>query len=210
MLKIDFLGDSITEGALASCPEKTFVALVGKMLPCLARNYGISATRIARQHKPSPDSRWDLDFVKRVDDLTKDADFVVVFGGTNDYGHGDAPFGKIGNKTCMTYCGAVYMLMKRLCKKFRKEQIIIIPPIHRVNEDNPYGEGNKEVPSKSLGEYRDVIIETAKQFGVHLLDITDEIGPAEGNPLLGDGLHPNDEGHHKIATLICEYIQSLI
>ena len=210
MIAIDFLGDSITEGAMASSPEKTFVALVGKMLPCFARNYGISGTRIAKQRTPSSDPRADLDYVQRVDDLGTDADFVVVFGGTNDYGHGDAPFGKMGNKTCMTFCGSVYMLMKKLLKKFRKEQIIVIPPLHRVNEDNPYGEGNKEVPSKSLGEYRDVIIDTAKQFGVHVLDLTEEIGPAEGNPLLGDGLHPNDEGHHKIATLICQYINKLI
>ena len=210
MIKINFLGDSITEGALASSQEKTFVSLVGKMLPCVARNYGISATRIAKQHTPSPDPRFDLDFVQRVDDLTTDADFVVVFGGTNDYGHGDAPFGKMGNKTTATFCGSVYMLMKRLLKKFTKEQIIIIPPIHRVNEDNPYGEGNKTVPGRPLGEYRDVIIDTAKQFGVRLLDITEEIGPAEGNPLIEDGLHPNDEGHLKIAKLICEYINKLI
>ena len=92
MITIDFLGDSITEGALASSQEKTFVALVGKMLPCFARNYGVSATRIAKQRIPSADPRADLDFVQRVEDLDSTADFVVVFGGTNDYGHGDAPF----------------------------------------------------------------------------------------------------------------------
>ena len=102
------------------------------------------------------------------------------------------------------------MLIKRLLKKFTKEQIIIIPPIHRVNEDNPYGDGSKAVPGKPLSEYRDVIIDTAKQFGVRLLDITEEIGPAEGNQLIEDGLHPNDEGHLKIAKLICEYINKLI
>ena len=35
-----------------------------------------------------------------------------------------------------------------------------------------------------------------------------EIGKAEGNPLIADGLHPNDEGHEKIARLILSYIEA--
>lgn len=210
MLKINFLGDSITEGALASSQENTFVSLVGKMLPCIARNYGISGTRIAKQYTPSENLRYDLDFVQRVDDLSDDADFVVVFGGTNDYGHGDAPFGKMGSTTNKNFCGAVYSLFNKLLKKYKKEQIIVIPPLHRLNEDNPLGDGSKKKPGKPLCAYRDVIIETAKQFGVGILDITSEMGFAENSPYIEDGLHPNDEGHQKIAELICDYINKLI
>lgn len=210
MLKINFLGDSITEGAAASSQDNTFVALVGKMLPCIARNYGISGTRIAKQYTPSENQRYDLDFVTRVDDLNEDADFVIVFGGTNDYGHGDAPFGKMGSTTNKNFCGAVYSLFNKLLKKFTKEQIIVIPPLHRLDEDNPLGDGSKKKPGKPLSAYREVIINTAEQFGVRVLDIVNKIGPAEENPLIADGLHPNDEGHHKIAELICEYINKLI
>ncbi len=210
MLKINFLGDSITEGAAASSQDNTFVALVGKMLPCLARNYGISGTRIAKQYTPSENQRYDLDFVQRVDDLDPDADYVVVFGGTNDYGHGDAPFGKMGSTTNKNFCGAVYSLFNKLLKKYRKEQIVVIPPLHRLDEDNPLGDGSKKKPGKPLSAYSDAIVNTANQFGIGVLDIASEFGPAEGNPLIADGLHPNDEGHQKIAELICEYINKLI
>ena len=47
MLKINFLGDSITEGCMASKPENGYVSLIGKMLNAEVRNYGIGGTRIA-------------------------------------------------------------------------------------------------------------------------------------------------------------------
>ena len=46
-MKINFLGDSITEGVGASAPENNYVSLVGKKTGHEVINYGISGTRIA-------------------------------------------------------------------------------------------------------------------------------------------------------------------
>ena len=210
MLTINFLGDSITEGALADAQEDTFVCRVGKMFPCLARNYGISGTRIAHQFTPSQDPRYDLDFIRRIDDLDKEADFVVVFGGTNDYGHGDAPFGNLDDDGEDTFCGCLNALFKKLLNFYKKEQIIVIPPLHRIGENNPYGDGSKKEPGEPLSSYREAIIDLGNFYGVHILNIVEEFGRAEGNPLIADGLHPNSQGHLKIAQLICDYINKLI
>ena len=210
MLKINFLGDSITEGYVASEKEKCFVSLVGKFGNWETRNYGIGGTRIAKQRHPSQESRWDLDFVSRANQMDPNADFVFVFGGTNDYGHGDAPFGAMGDETPDTFCGAVRYLIKLLLKTYRKDQIIFLLPIYRVNEDSPWGDGSRTTPCSPLSEYRSAIAAIAKSEGIRILDIKDEIGRAEDNPLIADGLHPNDAGHARMAELIVQYIKNVL
>lgn len=66
ILKINFLGDSITEGVAASSPEKCYVELVADLLNCEVRNYGISGTRFAKQQKPSSNPLFDEYFASRV------------------------------------------------------------------------------------------------------------------------------------------------
>lgn len=205
---INFFGDSITEGALASSQDKTFVQLVGKLLDCEVYNYGISGTRFAKQRMPSQEPRFDLDFCSRVHNLDKSADYTFVFGGTNDYGHGDAPIGEIGDKTPDTFCGAVDYLVRELLKQFKREQIIFILPLYRKGEENPYGEGLKANPTLPLQGYRDIMSKILKSYNIEIFDIKDLVGKPGESDLFGDGLHPNDKGHLKIANLIVDYIKA--
>ena len=57
--KINFLGDSITEGHGTSATEKRFTDLVAQRYGAECRNYGIGGTRIALQHTPSAEPIWD-------------------------------------------------------------------------------------------------------------------------------------------------------
>lgn len=207
-MKINFLGDSITEGAAASSIEKTYVYLVGKMLNAEVRNYGVSGTRFARQYIPSLEPRFDLDFCMRAKEMNDDADYVFVFGGTNDYGHGDAPIGKLGDKTKDTFYGAIDELVNILLKKYKKEQIIFIPPLYRISEDNRFGEGNKKEAGPTLQEYRSYMMEVLNKYKIEVFDIKDKMGKPEGNDLYQDGLHPNDKGHQKLAELIANYFKN--
>lgn len=204
---IDFFGDSITEGVGASSTDKCFVERVGQILQCQVLNHGIGGTRFAHQSKPSDEPRWDLDFCYRLKDLNKNADLVFVFGGTNDFGHGDAPIGKIEDDTPNTFYGACNFIVDSLLRMYKKEQITFILPLHRVGEDNPRGDGYKK-PSLVLEGYRNVIKEVLDKKEISYLDIRDNLGKAEENPLFIDGLHPSDEGHELIAQLVVEYIKS--
>ena len=212
MLKINFLGDSITCGEKATSPEKGFVNLVGKMLPAEVRNYGISGTRFARQRTPSEKSYYDLYFSSRVKDMNHDADLVFVFGGTNDYGHGDAPIGKMGDKTVDTFYGAVDELINELLKYYKKEQIIFIVPLYRYDELNPYGSRGtaKKVPGPTLPQYRSYMLEVLNKYEMNILDIKDQFGKAEGSDLFEDFVHPNDKGHQKLAELVVRFIKEII
>ena len=202
MLKINFLGDSITEGACATAEENTYVQQVGKMTGAIVRNYGISATRIAIATSPSVDPRWDMYFGSRVDNMDTDADLVFVFGGTNDFGHHNVIYGQIGDKTPNTFCGAVDYLINKLLQYFKNEQIIFITPLYCSEEF-------REEFEHPLEDFRKAIIEVAKSYDVKVMDIKDDIGMPFDNPMIADGLHPTDLGHHRIAELITDFIRKL-
>ena len=203
---INFLGDSITEGYSATSKDNCYVSLAGKILNCKVNNYGICGTRIARQSIPSFEPSFDLDYCSRAKDLDPNADFTIVFGGTNDYGHGDAPIGKLGDKTPFTFYGAVQCLIDELLKRFKKEQIIFLSPLYRFNENDPLGDGSRIKPTIPLQGYRDVLKEVVEKNDIKYFDVKDQFGKPEDTDLFSDGLHPNDKGHQKLAEILANYI----
>ena len=209
--KIVFLGDSITEGVGASCTEAMYPNVLERIAELSEiKNYGISATRIARQNPPGdPTSRADLDFCMRYVEMDDDADVVIVFGGSNDYGHGNAPFGTDSDRTPDTFCGAVHFLMEGLIRKYPESTIVFLTPLHRENENAPsMGNG---LPLKN---YVDQIKITAEQYSIPVLDLYAMGGicpdiPEQKAALCPDGLHPNDAGYLKIAARIKGFLEQL-
>ncbi len=215
-MKINFLGDSITEGAGATLIENRYVNVVGAMLDCEVRNYGVGGTRFARQSKYSPANVWDYDFMMRMEimaNIDPDADFVFVFGGTNDFGHGDAPLGKMGDKTPYTFYGATAIIAEFLLEKYGKDKLCFMLPIRRYHEDSVMGDGgNKKEPGPILREYVDAIVEVLEAYGVSYIDLFNGFIPT---PMTGgateyfvDGLHPNNMGHRMIAEKVVEYVKN--
>lgn len=211
MKKILFLGDSITQGACASCLENQFVELVGKKLPCQAINYGIGGTRIAKKINPIPDARHAcdyLDFNTRAVHMDKDADFVFVMGGTNDHGHGDCPLGTMEDTSLYTFYGALKQLVKYLQDTYGKEKICFIMPMHKYDEDNVLGDGSRINPTVSFKYYRKAYKEVCDLYGIDLIDVDDifPIPAKRETDVFFDGLHPNDKGHALIANKIINYL----
>ena len=96
--KICFLGDSMTEGyGLENVGDRYDNVLCREYSLASVKAYGVNGSRLAHQKTPSKMPRYDLSFCSRMYDMDKDADAVVVFGGTNDFGHGQAPLGSIDN-----------------------------------------------------------------------------------------------------------------
>ena len=208
--KVHFLGDSITEGAGSSNSQtKAYVGLFQKAYPSATiTNYGIGGTRIARQINPSATPRHDLDFNMRALEMEDDADLVVVFGGTNDFGHGDAPFGEWGDKDESTFCGAVYALYEKLLCKYPLGRVLVLTPLHRDSE------ATANMHGKVLKDYVDVIRKTAELFSFPVLDLyaVSGINPRMGKvkeTLLPDGLHPNDRGYQRLFEIIDAYIKGM-
>ena len=206
-LTIHFLGDSITEGVGTSSPEQTYhQRLREKYQWKNAYNYGLSGTRIAPQREPSNCLAWDLYFALRAESMGRKADAVVVFGGTNDYGHGDAPFGAIDDERSDTFCGALHGLIKKLKADFPNSEIIFMTPLHRVDETKITRPGGREL--KAYAEAMRVICE---QHDIPVIDLF-KINPMDpyDASLMPDGVHPNDAGHKILAQVIGEALEKIL
>ncbi len=207
-MQFNFLGDSITAGAGAGVPEKMYTYLVCRHFDAKENNYGVGGTRIAPKTVPSRDITQDETFLERARNMPTDADFTFVFGGTNDYGHGDAPLGQFGDREPDTFYGAVWELCQYLLSRFPREKLCFILPLHRVNEDSPYGEFNcKPIPSGSLSDYVTAIAKTLEQCQIEYIDFGDVFTIEALDSLTADGLHPNPEGHQLIANRLCGYLE---
>ena len=212
--KINFLGDSITEGHGTSGESCFFTTLIAQQTGAVCRNYGIGGTRIARQTVPSENPRHDLDFPGRVDEMDPDADIVVVFGGTNDFGHGDAPLGCMADRDVYSFYGGLHTLYTRLLEKYPSARIVVLTPLHRLNEDNPRGDGKKPQDVATLKEYVAIIREVAEYYSLPVLDLFASSGmqpkvPVMQQRYIPDGLHPNDAGHRLLAEQIIRFLQQL-
>lgn len=211
-LKINFLGDSITEGHGVEVNE-SFVGLVAAQTGALCRNYGIGGTRIAKQRIPSENPRWDLDFCSRVEQMDPDADVVVVFGGTNDYGHGDAVMGTMKDRTPNTFYGALHTLYTSLLNKYPDSLIIVATPLHRLNDGIGISPSGLYTLPYPLRDYVNVIREVAEYYSLPVLDLYANSGLQPKVEVINqkyflDGLHPNAAGHRVLARQVLTFLRS--
>ncbi len=207
-MQFNFLGDSITAGAGADAPENMYTYLVCQHFGARENNFGVCTTRIAAQTKPSENPADDETFLTRAMKMPKDADFTFVFGGTNDYGHGDAPLGQMGDDTAYTFYGAMRQLCAYLTETFPRQKLCFILPLHRYAEDDPHGEfGRKPLPAGTLAQYIDAIVETLREFDIAYLDLRHLIPMDKLDDYTVDGLHPNSTGYKRIADALCAYLE---
>ena len=194
---INFLGDSITQG-LKWQKKEIFCYYLSKWLNIKVNNQGVHSTRIARQEGD------DKDFNYRLKDLDDKADFTFIFGGTNDYGMGEAELGDINSDSYYTFYGALKNLVKNLLKKFNNDKICFILPLSRFEE-------NKIIKHGTLSNYREIIKEICDLNKIDYLDLCEQLPiPNIGgkSEYFKDGLHPNKKGHKLIAKNIIKYLKN--
>jgi len=213
--KINFLGDSITEGACLDDWNNVYWMRLGRETGATVRGYGIGGTRIAPRLNPERpgEEGFGQYFGSRVAGMDPDADIVVVWGGTNDFGHGDVPLGTIDDRDNTTFYGALHCLYRALWEKYPTATIVVMTPLHRVGEHDTLNEhGNPAIaPFKVI---RDTIIEVAAYYSFPVLDLyalsnlNPEL-PVIKETFMPDGLHPNDAGHERIAGRLMGFLKSL-
>ena len=213
--KINFLGDSITEGACLDDWNNVYWMRLGRETGATVRGYGIGGTRIAPRLNPERpgEEGFGQYFGSRVEAMDPDADIVVVWGGTNDFGHGDVPLGTIDDRDNTTFYGALHCLYRALWEKYPTATIVVMTPLHRVGEHDTLNEhGNPAIaPFKVI---RDTIIEVAAYYSFPVVDLyaisnlNPEL-PIIKETFMPDGLHPNDAGHERIASRLLGVLKAL-
>lgn len=211
-LKINFLGDSITEGYGVSDSNNVYwKRLETNEALAVARCYGIRGTRYATRIVPSVTPRLNQNFCDRYNEMDDDADVVVVFGGTNDYGSGgDVPLGTPSDRTPYTFYGACHTLYSGLVEKYPSATIVIMTPLHRLTEE-PTATKKDKPP---LSAYVAIEQEVAEFYALPVLDLWATSGIQPRLPIIQeryvpDGLHPNDAGHELLYKRLAGFLKSL-
>ncbi len=202
---IVFLGDSITQGSGTTGPDKVFHQLIKEKYELKeAYNCGISGTRIAKQTAFS-NHIYDIYFASRIDFCPEEADAVVVFGGTNDYGHGDAVIGDEASQDVSTFFGGLNVLYDKIKKKYPKARLVFMTPIERTSQTDPHPPENK-----ILEDYSKAIKTVCKNKNIDCIDLfASGILDPYNTDLVPDGLHPNDAGHKIMADYIAKKLLEL-
>ena len=215
--KVIFLGDSITQGVGVSSPENRYTDVFARATGAVVLNYGVSGTRIARQKVPyfsSENAALERDYLVRLDEDINDpsADLFVVFGGTNDFGHGDASLGSFYERDEYTFYGAMHSLVNKIANKYPEARIVFMTPLHRDKENSPCNE--QGMPHAPLKDYVNAIREVCEYYSIPVLDLYKNSGMQPSIKIhkelyMPDGLHPSDKGASRIAYMLAEFVKTL-
>ena len=217
-MKIACLGDSITnlgEGIT------TYASLLGsETFPLDAQNVGLSGSALGVPSKPGANQALSERYVQ----IGKDADIILIFGGSNDYGHTDFPV-PLGDPAGAdtdraTFSGALRYLIKTLREDYPNALLIYATPMIRndavwyksISLDREVTE--KNVFGCSLCDYREAGIAVCKAMNCPYLDTyaVPELNPlAEENRLarFRDGVHLNDAGAAFLASWFTSNIERI-
>ncbi len=168
--------------------------------------------------------------VDRIAEMDDDADVVLIMVGTNDFYYDWTAFGemsegyyRLGKEPSEeTFFGAMHLMMRRLLAKYRNKDIVLVTPIKRLQ---PMGVGrgtwdgfypeDKNALGLTLNDYRLAIKEIADYYSVPCIDLyaTSGLNPHIDPTLFGDKdtkvVHPNEEGHERMASVIVAALRSM-
>lgn len=218
---IAFLGDSITDSNYVNGGQ--YVRSYQALTNCVVSNHGASGTHMAKKS-----SSEFSDFMSRSAGIPNTVDMVIVFGGTNDFGHPStaSPFGYFtdgANPSLYTFYSGLHNLFKSLYLRFsiRGIPVVIMTPIHHGNtidtkeytiaSDDTLTEGINPSTGKSFKQYVEAIKEVAAYYSLNVIDAYSHSGI---NPCLDltysvDGLHLNDAGGLKLAKFIYPLLEDV-
>ena len=202
---INFLGDSITYGydgqAGGGRVENPYPSIVKDLLKFnTCNNYGINGSTITGNDELGV-SPMNIRYSSM-----SEADYVIVFAGTNDHGQ-NMILGTPNDITNSTFYGSLDILIKGLINKYPKARIAFITPLRKSNI-SANSNGN------SLEDFVNVIKEKCKEYAIPILDFYNLSGciPQIANfktNNLPDGLHPNQDYYYVLAKKIAHFIESL-
>ena len=209
-----FIGDSITYGVGTNKIYYEYIKetlLLGNV-----KAFGVSGSCISSK------SDYGLDnspLSNRINSIPS-ADLIVVFMGTNDYGH-ETPLGSIDDTDDVSFYGALNFVAKTLITNNPTSTIIFVTPLHR------YGFGTSKILNQSftydylpngvghsLKDYKDAIVNVCERWSIPVVDLYGNSGinpaiPSIKNNYFTDGIHPNSNGHERISEIICNELEDL-
>lgn len=204
--KIACLGDSITYGVGGSDDGEGGKINYGYFLEEILNAKEV--TTYGEGGMPLGDGYTDGSLINRFENIPKDTDIVIVFGGVNDFFIGKEYFGDMETKEDNTYCGSVNEMMQEMTVDYPKSDIFFVTTYKNSMEQVEKFDGN-------LNDYMEVQRNLAEEYNINIIELYAtgfmDMNIPEIKNLLGyDSIHPNDAGsmvlaQHFAAELISYY-----
>ena len=234
--KVVFLGDSITDPAQTNRPQRVYWQYLAEdlgLVPCV---YAVSGYQWDRVYKAAQKMRDEMGLSADAILIfagTNDYMNGIPLGEWYDVAEEKVFLkGKTHNlprrrfsKDMKTFKGRINTVMDFLRTNFPDQQIVIMTPLHRGHYD--LGDSNvqpeESIPNalgRYLEEYVAALREAADIWSVPVIDLYRESGlyPVNASyakcfryagPKVWDKLHPNSEGHRRLAKTIAARLMAL-
>ena len=189
---VNFLGDSVTSGA-------TYVNALNDIIGFgTVNNYGQIGTTIGGTSSSS--------FVNRYTSMANDADLVIVFGGINDFWHGDDTLGSIDDDTNETLYGSLNLLCNGLIDKYPTKSICFMTPLRTSIAAGGLIENMDDVTA--------AIIRVCKKFAIPVFDLYNVYGFTPSvksvvETFYTDTVHPTEAGGKWIAERLAKFLETI-
>ena len=209
-----FLGDSITYGAKTTKIYHQYLKELVGFSVC--NNYGVDGASVTNHYSG---------ICTRYNNVASDSDIIFIFGGTNDFYY-NKPLGewytlsgttRTLNKDMSTFRGALAVTCDGLITKFPTKQIVLMTPIHRDRLNNQQTDLEANASGLYLDDYVECVKEAGRIFGIPVIDLNGESGlypmnTENANAFFSetDKLHPNANGHLKMARIIQGKLRTIL
>ena len=208
-----FVGDSITAGSGTTKIYYSFLEEALGFDSVTAMGVGGSCISAASDY-----GTGNQPLISRYQNIPS-TDLIVIFMGTNDYGH-ETPLGSVEDTKDGTFYGALNTIIPALIAKHTSSKIVFVTPLHR------YGFGTSKILGTqftydnipngigaTLGDYVDALKTVCANNGVSVIDLHTEctLDPSDAavrSTYMPDGLHPNASGHEVIAEIIESHLRT--
>ena len=200
-LKINCLGASNTRIIKTvdgiTVRDVNYPVILGLILRCTVRNYGLPGSNIA----VTPD-RSDS-YAERVAGMEKDADLVILQGWGNDARHG-VPIGRPADLRPDTYIGALELCILNIEKIYPRSKLILLSGFSVRRSTKRLGDG---LPYE---EFAEAFFETGRRFGCEPLDFYSDSRFDPDNPeALPDGIHMSEKTCRIYSDKVADLIRDL-
>lgn len=214
-VKITIMGDSLT--AASNMPEEdrvkyAYPVLLQEILGCKeVVNLGIGGSCISSLGADSMVERWD--------DVPKDSDIIIVFGGSNDMLFENKwEFGNLEYEKRMksdTFCGDLDTLLSKMEWRYIEnndenycKMIYINPPSNILSDANYNTDPGNHIHQR---EFAAAINQIAQEYGFEVIDFYNNniLNTHDANvqaQFMPDGIHGNAEGYRIMAEHIASQI----
>lgn len=214
--KIAFLGDSITDkGVYADIVTTHYTDYIRDNYAFVSgiQNVGLGGSCIAGL--PNKDG-VTLSFTQRYKNIDKNANVIVVLGGTNDYGYGSSalpnPLGEYGDDTVESFFGALKVLIDGFEENYPNSKVVFVTPLYRKEQESN-GIPNKNKYGFTLSRYVEAIKETCEKRNVACFDAFNKITEIDAFTYTEyevDGLHLNTEGNILLGKYIGDFLSEIL